>query len=55
LFDLLVEDMIRLVLDKANGPLWKECYRLQVQQYLPGSDDTDGTVAVDSEEAVVIH
>lgn len=55
LFDLLGEDMMSLVLDKANGHLWKECYRLQVQQHLPGSDDIDGTLASDSEESVVIH
>ena len=55
LFDLLGEDMINLVLDKANGYLWKECYRLQGQQCLPGSDDIDGTVVGDSEEGVVVH
>ena len=55
LFDLLGEDMIRLVLDKANGYLWKECYRLQAQQHLPGEDDIDGALAGDSDEAVVIH
>jgi len=55
LFDLLGEDMIRLVLDQANGYLWKECYRQQSQQCLPGADDIDGTVAGDSEEVVVIH
>ena len=55
LFDLLGEDMMSLVLDKANGHLWRECYRLQVQQHLPGSDDIDGTLASDSEESVVIH
>ncbi len=32
LFDLLGEDMIRLVLDQANGYLWKERYRQQSQQ-----------------------
>ena len=55
LFDLLGEDMIRLVLDKANGHLWKECYRLHAQQHLSGPDDIDGAVAGDSEEAVAIH
>ena len=55
LFDLLGADMMSLVLDKANGHLWRECYRLQVQQHVPGSDDIDGTVVGDSGEAVVIH
>ena len=55
LFDLLGEDLIRLVLDKANGYLWKECYRLQSQRCLPGGDDVDGTLVGDSDEAVVIH
>jgi len=55
LFDLLGEDMINLVLDKANGYLWKERYRQQSQQCLPGPDNIDGTVVDDSEEVVVIH
>ncbi len=55
LWDLLGEDMIHLVLDKANGYLWKECYKQQSQQCLPGPDDIDGTVVGDSEEVVVIH
>ena len=44
-----------LALDKANGYLWKECYRQQSQRCLPGPDDIDGTVVGDSEEVVVIH
>ena len=55
LWDLMSEDLIHLVLDKANGYLWKECYRQQNQQSLSGPDDIDGTVVGDSEEAVVIH
>ena len=55
LFDLLGENLIHLVLEKANGHLWKERYRQQSQQFLPGPDGVDGTLAGDSEEAVVIH
>ena len=55
LWDLLGENLIHLALDKANGYLWKERYRQQSQQCLPGPDDIDGTVVGDSEEVVVIH
>ena len=55
LFDLLGEDLIRLVLDKANGYLWKECFRLQSQRCLPGADDVDAALVCDPEEGVVIH
>ena len=55
LFDLLGENLINLVLEKANGYLWKECYRQQSQQFLPGPDGVDGTVVGDAEESTVIH
>ena len=55
LFDLLGESLINLVLEKANGHLWKERYRQQIQQVLPVPDDVDGNLAGDSEEAVVVH
>ena len=38
LWELLAENLVLLVLEKANGHLWKERYRLQDQRCLPLQD-----------------
>ena len=54
LWELLGENLVFLALEKANGYLWKELYRLQRQQRLPGPD-VDGLVGGEAGEGVVVH
>ena len=55
LSELLVENLIQLALDKANGYLWKECYRKQSLESLPAPDDVDEAILIDGYTGAVIH